>query len=193
MRNLHSCSCLPCSKKYTPSVAQSIPDIRSSHLFMFSGPTIGSGFAPREIRLSMSFCGNSIAIFISVSPSPLPFHWSLKEVTLYSNPFTLTPQVFERMRSGVLVQETSDNNIPKRKSFLISKSLIYQCNPLLLRNDLPSHPPDPVIEVVADDAELPYLRGVANVRSYAGAVIVIAYADDAQGFRRIFRQFAQVH
>ena len=23
--------------------------------------------------------------------------------------------------------------------------------------DLPSHPPDPVIEVVADDAELPYL------------------------------------
>ena len=26
------------------------------------------------------------------------------------------------MRSGVLVQETSDNNIPKRKNFLISKS-----------------------------------------------------------------------
>ena len=34
---------------------------------------------------------------------------------------------------------------------------------LLLRNDLPSHPPDPVIEVVADDAELPNLRGVAHV------------------------------
>ena len=29
---------------------------------------------------------------------------------------------------------------------------IYPCNPLLLRNDLPSHPPDSVIEVVADDA-----------------------------------------
>ena len=35
--------------------------------------------------------------------------------------------------------------------FLPIPILIYQCNPLLLRNDLPSHPPDPVIEVVADD------------------------------------------
>ena len=59
--------------------------------------------------------------------------------------------------------------------------------------DLPSHPPDPVIEVMADDAELPYLRGIGDVRTYAGAVIVIAYANDAQGFRRIVRQFAQVH
>ena len=47
---------------------------------------------------------------------------------------------------------------------------------LLFRINLPSHSPDPVIEVVADDAELPYLRGVANVRSNAGTVIVIAYA-----------------
>ena len=36
-------------------------------------------------------------------------------------------------------------------------------------------------------------RGVAHVRSYAGAVIVIAHSDDAQCFRRIVRQFAQVH
>ena len=71
--------------------------------------------------------------------------------------------------------------------------MIYQCNPLLLRIDLPSHPPDPVIEVVADDAELPYIRGVAHVRTYAGAVIVIAHSDDAQCLRCIFRQFAQVH
>ena len=54
------------------------------------------------------------------------------------------------MRSGVLEHETSNINTPKRKNFLIYK-LIYQCNPLLLRIDLPSHPPDPVIEVVADD------------------------------------------
>ena len=46
---------------------------------------------------------------------------------------------------------------------------------------------------MADDAELPYLRGVAHVRSYAGAVIVIAHSDDAQCLRRTFRQFAQVH
>ena len=45
---------------------------------------------------------------------------------------------------------------------------------------------------MADDAELPYLRGVAHVRTDAGAVIVIAYADYAQGFRNIFWQFAQV-
>ena len=49
------------------------------------------------------------------------------------------------------------------------------------------------MEVVADDADLPYLRGVAHVRSYASAVIVIAHSDDAQGLRCIFRQFAQVH
>ena len=73
------------------------------------------------------------------------------------------------------------------------KISIYQYNPLLLRTDLPSHPPDPVIEVVADDAELPYLRGVAHVRSYAGAVIVIAYADYAKCLRSVFREFAQVH
>ena len=30
--------------------------------------------------------------------------------------------------------------------------MIYHCNPLLLRINLPSHPPDSVIEVVADDA-----------------------------------------
>ena len=64
---------------------------------------------------------------------------------------------------------------------------------LLFRINLPSHSPDSVIEVVADDAELPYLRGVAHVRTYAGAVIVIAYADDAQCLRSVFRQFAQVH
>ena len=45
--------------------------------------------------------------------------------------------------------------------------------------------PYPFIEVVADDAELPYLRGVAHVRSYAGAIFVIAYADDAQCFRNL--------
>ena len=33
---------------------------------------------------------------------------------------------------------------------------------------------------MADDAELPYLRGVAHVCPDTGAVIVIAYADDAQ-------------
>ena len=64
---------------------------------------------------------------------------------------------------------------------------------LLLRTDLPSHPPDPVIEVMADDAELPYLRGVAHVRSYAGAVIVIDHTDYAQCLRSVFREFAQVH
>ena len=46
---------------------------------------------------------------------------------------------------------------------------------------------------MADDAERPYLRGVAHVRSYAGAVIVIAHSDDAQCLRSIFRKFAQVH
>ena len=71
--------------------------------------------------------------------------------------------------------------------------MIYQCNPLFLRNNLPSHPPDPVIEVVADDAELPYLRGVAHMRTYAGTVIVIAHSDDAQCLRNVFREFAQVH
>ena len=45
--------------------------------------------------------------------------------------------------------------------------------------------PYPFIEAVADDAELPYLRGVAHVRTYAGTVIVIAYADDAQCFRNL--------
>ena len=63
----------------------------------------------------------------------------------------------------------------------------------ILRQILPSHPPYPVIEVVADDAELPYLRGVAHMRTYAGAVIVIAHSDDAQGLRCIFREFAKVH
>ena len=53
-------------------------------------------------------------------------------------------------------------------------------SPQILRPILPSHPPDSVIEVVDDDAELPYLRGVAHVRSYACAVIVIAHSDDAQ-------------
>lgn len=42
----------------------------------------------------------------------------------------------------------------------------------LLRIDLPSHPPDPVVEVVADDAELPYLRSVGHVSTDAGTVIV---------------------
>ena len=75
----------------------------------------------------------------------------------------------------------------------INISLIIFLFKAYLRTDLPSHPPDPVIEVMADDAELPYLRGIAHMCTYAGAVIVIAYADDAQGFRRIFREFAQVH
>ena len=48
-------------------------------------------------------------------------------------------------------------------SIFQSQTLIYQCNPLFLRNDLPSHPSVPVIEVVADDAELPNLQGVAHV------------------------------
>ena len=56
---------------------------------------------------------------------------------------------------------------------------------MLLCINLPSHPPDPVIEVVADDAELPYLRGIAHMRTYAGAVIVSAHSDDAQGLRCI--------
>ena len=75
----------------------------------------------------------------------------------------------------------------------INISLIIFLFKAYLRTDLPSHSPDPVIEVVADDAELPYLRGIGDVRTYAGAIIVIAHTDDAQGFRRIFRQFAQVH
>ena len=72
----------------------------------------------------------------------------------------------------------------------INISLIIFLFKAYLRINLPSHPPDSVIEVVADDAELPYLRGIRDVRTYAGAVIVIAYANDAQGFRRIVRQFA---
>ena len=34
---------------------------------------------------------------------------------------------------------------------------------LLLRTNLPSNPPNPFVKVVADDAELPYLRGVAKM------------------------------
>ena len=75
----------------------------------------------------------------------------------------------------------------------INISLIIFLFKAYLRNDLPSHPPDPVIEVVADDAELPYLRGVAHVRTYAGAVIVIAHSDDAKCLRSVFREFAQVN
>ena len=37
---------------------------------------------------------------------------------------------------------------------------------LLLRTDLPSHPPDPVIEIVADNAELPYLRSIGHVCTF---------------------------
>ena len=71
--------------------------------------------------------------------------------------------------------------------------LIYKYVITTISDCFKSHPPYPVIEVVADDAELPYLRGIGDVRTYAGAIIVIAHTDDAQGFRRIFRQFAQVH
>ncbi|MGM9789140.1 MAG: hypothetical protein ACI3Y9_02410 [Candidatus Cryptobacteroides sp.] len=42
----------------------------------------------------------------------------------------------------------------------------------LLRIDLPSHPPYPVIKTVADNAGLHYLRGIGHVSTYAGTVIV---------------------
>ena len=42
----------------------------------------------------------------------------------------------------------------------------------LFGKNLPSHPPDPVIEIVADDAELPYLRGVGHVSTYTGTIVV---------------------
>ena len=63
----------------------------------------------------------------------------------------------------------------------------------LFGKNLPSHPPDPVGKVVADDTELPYLRGVANVCTYAGTVVILPYPNDTQGLRGVLRKFTQVH
>ena len=63
----------------------------------------------------------------------------------------------------------------------------------LFGKNLPSHPPDPVIEIVADDAELPYLQGVGHVSTYAGTVVILPYPNDTQSLRCVLRQFAQVH
>ena len=46
---------------------------------------------------------------------------------------------------------------------------------------------------MADDAELPYLRGVDHVSTYAGTVVIFPYPNDTQSLRCILRQFAQVY
>ena len=57
----------------------------------------------------------------------------------------------------------------------------------------PSHAPNPIGKRVADDSECPDFSRILNMVTDACACIVITYADDSQGLRCIFRQFAQVH